>query len=80
MSSYVDYIARDTFDGLFYRSVLKILQVRHLKAVHSGDKEKEVDKARLVTLYYSEAHDYIHKARDLLSTELAALATESYNR
>lgn len=76
MSNYVDYIARDTFDGLFYRSVLKILQVKQLCA----DKERDKDRARLTTLYYSEAHDYIHKARDMLSTELAALASESYSR
>lgn len=76
MSGYVDFIARDTFDGLFYRSVLKILQVRQL----SVDREREKERPRLATIYYSEAHDYIHKARDLLSTELAALASESYNR
>lgn len=80
MSTYVDFIAKDTFDGLFYRSVLKILQVRQLKASNGADKDRERDKDRLTTIYYTEAHDYIHKARDLLSTELAALASESYSR
>lgn len=63
MAAYVNYIPKDTFDGLFYRAVLKIMQA----------PEDSITKFR-------EAHEYIHKARDLLSTDLAALASESYSR
>ena len=63
MSGYVNYIAKDSFDGLFYRAVLKIMQA----------PEDSLSMFRA-------AHEYINKARDLLSTDLAALASESYSR
>lgn len=63
MAEYVNFIPKDSFDGLFYRAVLKIMQ------------SEETD----LTLF-PEAHEYISKARDLLSTELAGLASESYSR
>ena len=63
MNGYVNYIAKDSFDGLFYRAVLKIMQA----------PEDSLSMFRA-------AHEYINKARDLLSTDLAALASESYSR
>ncbi|TPP57014.1 Target of rapamycin [Fasciola gigantica] len=49
--------ANDSFDGAFYRAVLKI---------HSG--------------FYSEACDYVAKARNVLDADLTTMAGESYDR
>ncbi|THD24250.1 Serine/threonine-protein kinase mTOR [Fasciola hepatica] len=49
--------ANDSFDGAFYRAVLKI---------HSGS--------------YSEACDYVAKARNVLDADLTTMAGESYDR
>ena len=63
MIEFVNFIPRDSFDGLFYRAVLNVMQS---------------DDAPVTR--FNEAQEYISKARDLLSTELAALAKESYSR
>lgn len=63
MIDFVNFIPRDSFDGLFYRALLNVMQ--------SDDSP---------VMRFNEAQEYISKARDLLSTELAALASESYSR
>ncbi|ODN03392.1 Serine/threonine-protein kinase mTOR, partial [Orchesella cincta] len=57
MEKYVQFIPRDSQDGIFYRALISI---------HKG--------------HYTQAEQLIDSARDILDTELTAMASESYQR
>lgn len=57
MEKYVQFIPRDSQDGIFYRALISI---------HKG--------------HYNQAEQLIDSARDILDTELTAMASESYQR
>ena len=76
MEEYACMIPRDSYDGAFYRSVLALHMDQYQLAQQVGLLLLSVSSF----INFCVSTQCIDKARDILDTELTAMAGESYSR